>query len=61
MQELSGYGLRRALIAGAQRVISQRDELNRINVFPVADGTRTHTAALFGGSILLFAGALFAA
>ncbi|HET9485148.1 MAG TPA: DegV family protein [Xanthomonadales bacterium] len=38
MQELSGYGLRRALIAGAQRVISQRDELNRINVFPVADG-----------------------
>jgi DegV family protein with EDD domain len=38
MQELSGYGLRRALIAGAQRVISQRDELNRINVFPVPDG-----------------------
>ena len=24
-------------------------------VFPVADGARTHTAALFGGSILLFA------
>jgi uncharacterized protein len=38
MQELSGYGLRRALIAGIQRVIARRDELNRINVFPVPDG-----------------------
>ncbi len=38
MQELSGYGLRRALLAGAERVIAQRDELNRINVFPVPDG-----------------------
>ena len=38
MQELSGHGLRRALIAGAQRVIAQRDELNRVNVFPVPDG-----------------------
>lgn len=38
MQELSGHGLRRALMAGAERVISQRDELNRINVFPVPDG-----------------------
>jgi len=38
MQELSGYGLRRALTAGIHRVVAQRDELNRINVFPVADG-----------------------
>ncbi len=30
--------LRRALIAGVQRVIAGRDLLNRINVFPVADG-----------------------
>lgn len=30
--------LRRALIAGARRVIAARDNLNRINVFPVADG-----------------------
>ena len=36
--QLSVYGLRRALIAGIQRVIADRDELNRINVFPVADG-----------------------
>jgi hypothetical protein len=37
-QRLSGYGLRRALTAGVQRVIAHRDELNRINVFPVPDG-----------------------
>lgn len=30
--------LRRALIAGAHRVMASREELNRINVFPVADG-----------------------
>lgn len=45
-QHLSGYGLRRALIAGIQRVIAQRDEINRINVFPVADGdTGTNMAS----------------
>jgi hypothetical protein len=38
MQELSGYGLRRALLAGIQRVVARRDEINRINVFPVPDG-----------------------
>ncbi len=38
MQELSGYGLRRALLAGIARVLARRDELNRINVFPVPDG-----------------------
>lgn len=37
-QQLSGYGLRRALAAGIARVIAQRDEINRINVFPVPDG-----------------------
>ncbi len=45
-QHLSGYGLRRALIAGIQRVIAQRDEINRINVYPVADhDTGTNLAA----------------
>ena len=34
---LSAYGLRAALRAGIQRVISQREEINRINIFPVAD------------------------
>ncbi len=38
VQRLSGYGLRRALIAGIHRLISCRDEINRINVFPVPDG-----------------------
>ena len=38
VQRLSGYGLRRALVAGIQRVIARRDEINRINVFPVPDG-----------------------
>lgn len=38
VQRLSGYGLRRALTAGIQRVIARRDEINRINVFPVPDG-----------------------
>jgi DegV family protein with EDD domain len=38
VQRLSGYGLRRAIVAGIHRLISRRDELNRINVFPVPDG-----------------------
>ncbi|HET6604122.1 MAG TPA: DegV family protein [Xanthomonadaceae bacterium] len=35
---ISAAGLRRALIAGANRVIARREHLNRINVFPVPDG-----------------------
>ena len=35
---LSGARLKGALIAGAGRVLSKRDDLNRINVFPVPDG-----------------------
>ncbi len=38
LQRVSGYGTRRALIAGIHRVIARRDEINRINVFPVPDG-----------------------
>lgn len=34
---LDGTRLKRALIAGARRVIEFRDQLNAINVFPVAD------------------------
>jgi len=36
--EVTAAALRRAFIAGARRVIAARDELNRINVFPVPDG-----------------------
>jgi len=38
LERLSGARLKGALIAGAGRVLSKRDDLNRINVFPVADG-----------------------
>lgn len=37
-ERLSGARLKGALIAGAGRVLSRRDDLNRINVFPVPDG-----------------------
>ena len=50
--QLSVYGLRRALIAGIQRVIADRDELNRINVFPVADGDTGTNLAFTLGAVL---------
>lgn len=37
-QSLSGAQIKGALIAGAGRVLSRREDLNRINVFPVPDG-----------------------
>ena len=47
---LTAPALRRALIAGARRVIAGRDRLNRINVFPVADGdTGTNLAQTLAG------------
>ncbi|MFT4180014.1 MAG: DegV family protein [Thermomonas sp.] len=46
---ISAPALRRALISGARRVIAAREELNRINVFPVADGdTGSNLAATLG-------------
>lgn len=38
MGGISGRGLRHVLIKGIARLRSQREELDRINVFPVADG-----------------------
>ena len=49
---VTAAGLRRAMIAGAQRVIAARDELNRINVFPVADGDTGSNLASTLGSVL---------
>lgn len=49
---LTAPTLRRALIAGARRVIAGRDELNRINVFPVADGDTGSNLAHTVGSLL---------
>jgi DegV family protein with EDD domain len=51
-QRLSVYGLRRALIAGIQRVVAERDELNRINVFPVPDGDTGTNLAFTLGAVL---------
>lgn len=44
--------LRRALVVAAQRVIAARDELNRINVFPVPDGDTGSNLAATLGSVL---------
>ena len=49
---LTAATLRRALIAGARRVIASRDGLNRINVFPVADGDTGNNLASTLGSVL---------
>jgi DegV family protein with EDD domain len=49
---LTAPTLRRALISGAQRVIAGRDRLNRINVFPVADGDTGNNLAFTLGGLL---------
>ena len=51
-ESLTAPTLRRALIAGARRVIAARDGLNRINVFPVADGDTGNNMASTLGSVL---------
>ncbi|WP_188310305.1 DegV family protein [Arenimonas fontis] len=51
-----GPALRRALIAGARRVIARRETLDRINVFPVPDGDTGSNLAFTLGGVL--AGAL---
>ena len=48
---VSPSGLRLALRAGCLRVIAERAELNRINVFPVADGDTGTNLALTVGAI----------
>ena len=55
MQYLDGAAMQQALRNGVQRVIASQDGLNRINVFPVADGdTGTNMALTVGamGSLL---------
>lgn len=49
---VTAASLRRALIAGARRVIAAREELNRINVFPVPDGDTGSNLASTLGSVL---------
>lgn len=38
IQYINGHRLRKAMIAGCMQLIKNKDHLNRINVFPVADG-----------------------
>ena len=49
---VTAAALRRALIAGTRRVMATREELNRINVFPVADGDTGSNLAATLGSVL---------
>ena len=49
---ITAAALRRALIAGARRVIARRENLNRINVFPVPDGDTGSNMAFTLGSVL---------
>ncbi|MEO5829199.1 MAG: DegV family protein [Rhodanobacter sp.] len=52
MRSIRGPGLRLALIGGARHVIADRDTLNRINVFPVADGDTGSNLAFTMSSVL---------
>ncbi len=52
MRRLGGEQLRNALISGIHRVIGEQDELNRINVFPVADGDTGTNLSLSVGAAL---------
>lgn len=49
---LDGERLRRAIIAGAERVISCAPELDRINVFPVADSDTGRNLATTMGAVV---------
>ena len=49
---LTAPALRLALISGARKVIADRHVLNRINVFPVADGDTGNNLASTLGSVL---------
>lgn len=50
--ELTGNGFASALVSGIHRVIDEQDFLNRINVFPVADGdTGTNLSLSLGAAL----------
>ncbi|MDY6947660.1 MAG: DegV family protein [Pseudomonadota bacterium] len=50
--ELNGARLSRLLRAGIQRLLADREHLNRINVFPVPDGDTGTNMALTMGAVL---------
>lgn len=52
MNKMTNQRFTQSVVAGAQMVIDHKEELNRINVFPVADGdTGSNLAALMQGII----------
>jgi len=51
---LDGDALANALVSGIHRIIGEQDFLNRINVFPVADGdTGTNLSLSFGSTLAI--------
>ena len=52
VSRISAPALRRALAAGARRVLTRRDILNKINVFPVPDGDTGSNLAFTLNSVL---------
>ncbi|MBL8267548.1 DAK2 domain-containing protein, partial [Steroidobacter sp.] len=50
--ELNGARLSRLLRAGIQRLLADQEHLNRINVFPVADGDTGTNMAITMGAVL---------
>ena len=52
VHELNGARLNRLLRAGIQRLLADQEHLNRINVFPVADGDTGTNMALTMGAVL---------
>lgn len=53
-KHLDGNALANALVSGIHRVISEQDFLNRINVFPVADGdTGTNLSLSLGATLVV--------
>lgn len=51
-RQLSPYGLRRAIIAGIQRVLARREEIDHLNIFPVADHDAGTNLAFTLGTVL---------
>jgi len=49
---LDGNAIANALVSGIHRVVGEQDYLNRINVFPVADGDTGTNMSLSMGSVL---------
>ena len=50
---INGISLYNAMISGAKRIINERKVLNKINVFPIADGDTGNNMAYMMERIIL--------